>query len=79
MGYSVAEIAKTYSREAEEAALHRFYPKAVDRDGDFQQRLIRLPEFAGDKPLVSSEEVRLYTIDIRRAEGLNILEILRKN
>ncbi len=50
MGYSVGEIAETYPGESEEVALHRFYLDALGRDGDFQQRLIGLPDFARDKP-----------------------------
>ncbi|MFY0691302.1 MAG: hypothetical protein JXR14_05185 [Paracoccaceae bacterium] len=46
MGYSVAEIAETYPGDPEEVALHRFYLNAVGRDGDFQRRLQRLPDFA---------------------------------
>ena len=50
MGYSVAEITETYPGEPEEVALHRFYLNAVGRDGDFQQRLTRLPDFGGVEP-----------------------------
>ena len=50
MGYSTAEIAEAYPGESEEIALYRFYLKAVGRDGDFQQRLNRLPDFAAAKP-----------------------------
>jgi hypothetical protein len=50
MGYSVAEIAEAYPGDPEEVALHRFYLSAVGRDGDFQQRLKRLPDFSGVDP-----------------------------
>lgn len=50
MGYSIAEIAKTYPEDSEEVALLRFYLNAVGSDGDFQQRLRRLPDFSGIDP-----------------------------
>jgi hypothetical protein len=50
MGYAIKDIAAIYPGEPQEVALHRFYLDAVGRDGDFQQRLTRLPDFAGGKP-----------------------------
>ena len=50
MGYSIAAITEAYPGEPEEVALHRFYLSAVGRDGDFQQRLKRLPDFSGVNP-----------------------------
>ena len=50
MGYTVEEVVEIFPGEAEEVALHRFYLNAVGRDGDFQQRLTRLPDFAGIAP-----------------------------
>jgi hypothetical protein len=50
MGYSAAETAEASPGEPEEAAWHRFYLNAVGRDGDFQQRLQRLPDFTKVEP-----------------------------
>ena len=50
MGYSAKEIAEAYPRASTEEAWHRFYLNAVGRDGNFQQRLQRLPNFAREDP-----------------------------
>ena len=46
MGYAEEDIAEAFPSEPEEIAWHRFYLNAVGRDGDFQQRLGRLPDFS---------------------------------
>lgn len=46
MGYSATEIAQAFPGVPEHEAWHRFYLRAVGKDGNFQQRLKRLPDFA---------------------------------
>ena len=50
MGYSASEIAEASEGEPDADAWHRFYLNAVGRDGDFQQRLQRLPDFSTSSP-----------------------------
>ena len=46
MGYTAAEIAEAFPGVPANEAWHRFYLNAVGRDGLFQQRLGRLPDYS---------------------------------
>lgn len=47
MGYTEAEVGAAYPGDPADLAWHRFYLDKLGRDGDFQQRLARLPDFSG--------------------------------
>ena len=47
MGYTEAEATEAAPGEPADAAWNRFYLNAIGRDGEFQQRLQRLPDFSG--------------------------------